>query len=79
MPCIPIQTPGGFGFACSRGRQALPRCYSCRKAGQWLCDYPTGEKTTCDRPICRDHGQAFPSNLDYCQEHAALALKASTP
>lgn len=58
MPCTPIKTPGGFGIACSRGRQSLPRCHACRKPGQWLCDYQINERTTCDKPLCGKHGQA---------------------
>lgn len=78
MPCYPIQTPGGFGFACTRGRGRLPRCYQCGKPAGWLCDFRTSKRTTCDRPICQQHGQALAGNRDYCRDHALIA-KGATP
>jgi hypothetical protein len=33
-----------------------------------ICDWPTGEKTTCDKAMCERHRRRV-GKADYCRDH----------
>lgn len=43
----------------------------CMQIGEYLCDWETGERTTCDRPVCAEHAVQVGPNRHLCPEHAA--------
>lgn len=73
MPCQPIEVPGlGRGFICT-GRQRKPKCVSCGRPADLLCDWktPEGKKPTCDKPICARCTHSPAPDKDLCPAHAA--------
>lgn len=49
-----------------------PHCADCMALGEFLCDYPVGEGSTCDRPICDVHASEIAPDIHYCQGHMKL-------
>ena len=77
MGCEVMQDRDGhtIGFRCSRGRrQPPPLCRYCNRTSTKLCDGPGRTAgTTCDVPMCDEHAHPGGKNVDYCEEHKALA------
>lgn len=44
---------------------------ACAQFGEYLCDWETGERSTCDRPVCAEHAVQVGPNRHLCPEHAA--------
>ncbi len=55
--CVPVDIYGP--------RQA------CQQFGEYLCDWETGEGTTCDKPLCAVHAEQIGPDRHLCPEHAA--------
>lgn len=49
-------------------RQGI-QCH-CQGISVLLCDWPVGD-STCDMPLCNEHGTEAGKNLHYCPKHAA--------
>lgn len=49
-------------------RQGL-QCY-CQAIGGILCDFPVGD-STCDMPLCTEHGIEVGKDRHYCPKHKA--------
>lgn len=58
----------------SHGFEARDFLCSCDRPGRFLCDYPMGEGTTCDRMVCTEHRFALPFGQDLCIAHAAIVV-----
>lgn len=78
MVCDIVKLGGdGFAVMCS-GRRRRRRCYLCSNDSEVVCDFPTGEKTTCDRELCRTHRRKmFGEKEDYCPDHYFEVKKQS--
>jgi hypothetical protein len=46
------------------------RCRWCSAPGTQLCDWPTGETSTCDARMCKGHAKHIEHDKDYCPDHA---------
>lgn len=44
-------------------------CYKCGKIATKLCDYPTGEHTSCDKPMCVECANSIGHDNDVCDKH----------
>lgn len=77
MPCETFPVPGGFAFACGRGRSR--RCSSCKtRTASKLCDFPVtrdGKQGTCDRALCTRCAVPVGPNRDLCPPHARHQAK----
>jgi|CXWL01.1.fsa_nt_gi hypothetical protein len=64
-----------MAIICSRGRRRQKCSVGlCGKDSVALCDYPVerkGVKTTCDSPMCAQHGHPVPGmvDMDWCEGH----------
>ena len=44
-------------------------CYKCGEPATKLCDCPTGEHTSCDKPMCINCANSIGEDNDVCDEH----------
>ena len=44
-------------------------CYKCGNPATKLCDYPTGEHTSCDKPMCIKCANNIGIDNDVCDKH----------
>lgn len=88
MPCYPYQGKGKegqpvFGIACTRGsgqkKRAMCDVEGCGAQHEKLCDWPVGDKKTCDRKLCRAHAHKAGPNRDYCPAHYVESMKEKQP
>lgn len=77
VACEIFKGPDGTTFImCGRTRAKRPRCSSCGKAADFLCDYQLqGSRLgkTCDRPLCGQCRRQQPGGKDYCRVHSDMA------
>lgn len=75
MTCSIRKLPtGGMTVICG-SHSYVPkgqRCRFCSALGDKLCDWPTGEMTTCDVRMCAAHAQHVGDDMDYCPDHVLL-------
>lgn len=60
---------GGLTIVCGLGSHRK-RCFFCKNRYQTkLCDFPVGNKKTCDAPMCDLCATSVGHDLDYCPKH----------
>jgi hypothetical protein len=77
--CERIQLPnGGFAIICRGGHRSKIRRKCSANCGRWsskLCDWPTGNGKTCDRPLCDECAVKGGREIDFCPSHSQERLK----
>jgi hypothetical protein len=70
MACNVLKLPnGGTAIICGR-RMRKRNCAHCgRPDAKSLCDWPTGEGKTCDKPCCFACRIHVDTDRDYCADH----------
>lgn len=83
MPCaIERYKDGGVMFICGEG---VEPCQVCGRMAVALCDYPVGQRKTCDQPLCERHSikqGAEWQDIHFCPTHVLIAsgkIKMETP
>jgi len=68
MTCYFKQTIEGKIVMCGN---LGPHCADsrCSWVSDSLCDYPVGDKKTCNRPLCDDHAYEVAPDIHYCAPH----------
>lgn len=72
MPCyIERMKDGSPMFLCG---DLGPHCAAekCAAVSLYLCDYPVGERKTCDLPLCGSHAYEVAPDIHYCPGHLVL-------
>jgi hypothetical protein len=74
MSCDFVKLPGGSAAIVCRSHTSSRHCSVCKRALKtWkLCDFPTGNGKTCDKPLCQACAHHCELDLDYCPNHARL-------
>ena len=73
MPCYPLIDKSGkaYGWMCGE-KLEMETCPTCGVGlVEFLCDFPVGEKATCDRKLCLKCAYNIKSDADIhlCPEH----------
>ena len=66
MPCYIANTKSLKVTICG---DLGPHCASCADVGLYLCDFPVGNGTACDRPMCETHSNEIAPEMHYCADH----------
>jgi hypothetical protein len=48
----------------------------CEYMAEYLCDWPMGNGSTCDLPICRRHAVGWKSNVHFCPVHQVVLAES---
>ena len=72
MVCETVKTGDGYAIVCSRGRRKPPKC-ACGRPSTKLCDWPTANGKTCDKPLCAGCAVHVGRDRDHCPDHALEA------
>ena len=52
------------------------KCFYCNGIHTQLCDFPIGDKGTCDKPMCKKHSHAV-NKMDFCRDHLPISKLAN--
>lgn len=67
MPCHHLVLPNGaLAIVCGGVRQKACKCGA---PSTLLCDWKVTSKTTCDAPVCAQHGLEVAPNKHLCPAH----------
>lgn len=72
MPCYPIYDEKKdeiSGWMCGENLN-LPVCADCGLICEYLCDFPVGKNSTCDKKICPRCALEIKNDIHLCPEHA---------
>ena len=66
------RSDGSIIFWCGKG---IEPCYVCGEMAVALCDYPVGQRKTCDQPLCEKHsikqGTEW-QDIHFCPTHTLI-------